>query len=88
MSKEIISDVFEKHLQTVVQVVATAILLWGGATLVELRTAVSVLSSNVSTLTMQLTKMEAKVDKNADDLAKVRDEQLRRTPFIEKLRVP
>jgi len=80
----LINGTFEKHVQIVIQVVATAILLWGGATLVELRQAVSGLSINVNTLTVQLSKMEAKVDKNADELGKVRDEQMRRAPFIPK----
>ena len=79
-------DTFEKHLQTVVQVVATAVLLWGGSTLVELRSTISVLSANVGTLTAQLTKMELKVDRNAEDLKGVRDEQIRRTPYIDSIR--
>lgn len=70
---------FERHLQTIVQVVATAILLWGGSTLVELRTTLSVLSANVNTLTIQLSKMEARTDRNSDDIGKLREDQLRRS---------
>ena len=68
---------FERHLQTVVQVIATAILLWGGSTLVELRTTLSVLAANVSTLSLQLGKMEARTDRNSEDINKLREDYLR-----------
>ena len=70
------ATMFERHLQTVVQVIATAILLWGGSTLVELRTTLSVLAVNGNTLSLQLGKMEARTDRNSEDITKLREEQL------------